>query len=316
MSPEPLLSVQGLQVRFPAGRTGPGRPRFIHALNGVDLRVERGETLGLVGESGCGKSTLAGAMIGLVSPSAGRVTLDPGVRARLQMVFQDPKASLDPRLPVWRLISEPLVVGRRGRIGRQEQRRAAAEAAALVELPPEALDRFPHEFSGGQRQRIAIARALAAEPELILLDEPTSALDMSVQAQILNLLKDLQRTRRLTYVLISHNVPVIRHLSDRVAVMYLGQVVELGPCEQVLGAPRHPYTRLLLESVPRMGAALGEDAGLTHLEQPSKLQLPSGCCFRDRCPLARPGCELPQVLQAVAGEGHSVRCHVRAQEPG
>ncbi len=316
MTAEPILTLQDLQVAFPAGKDWLGRTtERVHALNGVDLDLRPGETLGVVGESGCGKTTLAQVLIGLVRPTGGRIqrpSANGDRRTRMQIVFQDPQSSLDPRLPVWRVIGEPLHVQRRGRITRAELRRAAAEVAAQVEIPPDYLDRYPHEFSGGQRQRIAIARALISGPEVILLDEPTSALDISVQAQILNLLNDLQRRHHLTYVLISHNVSVIRHMSDRVAVMYLGQIVELGDCAQVLGSPRHPYTRLLLESVPQLGVPVGDDAVSSSTELPSNRHLPKGCFFRDRCPLAREGCEVRQDLRPVAGEtGRQVRCHVQ-----
>jgi peptide/nickel transport system ATP-binding protein len=315
-APAPILRLEGVHVRFPVGLDWRGRPRqYVHALNGVDLDIRPGETLGVVGESGCGKTTLAQLLIGLLKPTAGRLVrpgTDPaqdrtGGPARTQIVFQDPQSSLDPRLPVWRIISEPLYVQRRSWSIR-ELRAAAAAAAAQVEIPPDYLDRYPHEFSGGQRQRIAIARALIAEPELILLDEPTSALDISVQAQILNLLNALQRSRGLTYLLISHNVSVVRHMSDRVAVMYLGQIVELGAAAQVMGAPRHPYTRLLLASVPRLGQTVPDAAAASAGELPSNRQLPTGCFFRDRCPMAGPGCERPQALRG------GVRCHLQADQ--
>jgi len=314
MSPSPILTLRDLQVRFPAGADWLGRPNeHVHALNGVDLDIRAGETLGVVGESGCGKTTLAMVLIGLTAPTSGRIEHARGTPVRMQIVFQDPQSSLDPRLPVWRVIAEPLHVQKHGRISRAEMRRAAGAAAAQVEIPEDYLDRYPHEFSGGQRQRIAIARALISEPDIILLDEPTSALDISVQAQILNLLNELQRRRSLTYILISHNVSVVRHMSDRVAVMYLGQIVELGTCAEVLETPRHPYTRLLLESVPKLGVPVGDDAVSSNTELPSNRHLPSGCYFRERCPLAREGCERPQTLQAgAAGTGHQVRCHVQA----
>jgi peptide/nickel transport system ATP-binding protein len=317
MAAEPILVLEDLQVRFPVGQDWLGHATaWVHALNGVDLDLRSGETLGVVGESGCGKTTLAQVLVGLVAPSGGRVRRG-AAPVRLQIVFQDPQSSLDPRLPVWRIIAEPLYVEKRGRVSRDELRRAAAGAAAQVEIPADCLDRFPHEFSGGQRQRIAIARALITEPEVLVLDEPTSALDISVQAQILNLLNDLQRRKGLTYLLISHNVAVVRHMSDRVAVMYLGQIVELGPTEAVLGAPRHPYTRLLLESVPRLGVAVAEDAASSSTELPSNRNLPTGCFFRDRCPLARDGCQRPQALQPVAGApGRLVRCHVQVGAEG
>jgi peptide/nickel transport system ATP-binding protein len=307
MSGEALLTLENLQVRFPAGKDWLGRVNeHVHALNGVDLDIRSGETLGVVGESGCGKTTLAQALIGLVRPSGGRIRAGAG--ADMQIVFQDPQSSLDPRLPVWRVIGEPLQVRRRGRISRAELRHAAMEAAGQVEIPADYLDRYPHEFSGGQRQRIAIARALITRPRILLLDEPTSALDISVQAQILNLLNQLQERHGLTYILISHNVAVVRHMSDRVAVMYLGQIVELGPTAAVLGAPRHPYTRLLLDSVPSLGQPAAVEAVASSTELPGNRILPTGCFFRDRCPHACAGCERPQALREAAG--HAVRCHL------
>jgi glutathione transport system ATP-binding protein len=225
---EPLLALDGVQVRFPAEPDWLGRPRaFVHAVNGVDLTIRRGETLGVVGESGCGKSRIvfAGHDLGALGKAELR-----GIRRRFQVVFQDPQSSLNPRMRAWRIISEPLTVN--ASLASSELRSRAEVLAAQVGLRREQLDRFPHEFSGGQRQRIAVARALALEPDLIVLDEPTSALDVSVQAQILNLLFDLQRQLGLTYLFISHDVSVIRHFCDRIAVMYLGQIVEIGPCSR------------------------------------------------------------------------------------
>lgn len=221
------------------------------------------------------------------------------------MVFQDPLSSLDPRLPVWRIITEPVWIQKRS--PERERRMLAEDLARQVGIRPEYLDRLPHAFSGGQRQRIAIARALSSEPDVIVLDEPTSALDISVQAQILNLLVSLQARRNLTYVLISHNVSVVRHMSDRVAVMYLGQIVELGDAQQVLTHPAHPYTRLLLDSVPKTGAPLAEDLVLRKTELPGNRTLPRGCFFRDRCPLATHGCEKKQAL-LKSDTGCDVRC--------
>ncbi|WP_413733784.1 oligopeptide/dipeptide ABC transporter ATP-binding protein [Sodalis sp. RH21] len=311
MMEESLLELQDVRVHFPAGYNWRGKPNaFVHALNGLDLRIMRGETLGIVGESGCGKSTLAQLLMGLQTPSSGRL-----LRIRqdgswfgsgMQMVFQDPQSSLDPRLPVWRIITEPVYVQKHNPAA--ERRALAAELAAQVGIRAGYLDRLPHEFSGGQRQRISIARALSSEPDIIVLDEPTSALDISVQAQILNLLVALQRQRNLTFVLISHNVSVIRHMSDRVAVMYLGQIVELGPAQRVLGQPQHPYTRLLLDSVPRVGRSLAEGQADRKSELPGNRHLPQGCFFRERCPYAGAGCQLPQELRLNAS-GTSVRCH-------
>ena len=308
----PILQLNDVRVRFPVSNDWLGRPRgFAHALNGIDLQVRAGETLGIVGESGCGKSTLAQLLMGLIAPSSGDLnwasrTGSEG-RNNVQIVFQDPQSSLDPRLPIWRIITEPLYA--RGHGDRAQMREVAAKVASQVGIRPEYLDRFPHQFSGGQRQRIAIARALSSDPDIIVLDEPTSALDISVQAQILNLLAELQRARNLTYILISHNVSVVRHMADRVAVMYLGQIVELGQAAQVLDQPRHPYTRLLLEAVPRLGVALHAEQVAAPTELPGNRHLPTGCFFRDRCSLCTVGCDKPQVLQG--DERQRARCHLQ-----
>lgn len=301
-----LLSLQDVHVNFPARKNWLGKvTERVHALNGLDLQIRQGETLGIVGESGCGKSTLAQLLMGMLRPSQGQFARGAEKHSGMQMVFQDPLSSLDPRLPVWRIITEPVWIQKRSA---ERHRRALAEELALqVGIRPEYLDRLPHAFSGGQRQRIAIARALSSEPDVIVLDEPTSALDISVQAQILNLLVALQARRNLTYVLISHNVSVVRHMSDRVAVMYLGQIVELGDTQQVLTSPAHPYTRLLLDSVPKAGAPLAEDLVLRKTDLPGNRTLPQGCYFRDRCPLATQGCEKKQAL--LKNEtGSEVRC--------
>ena len=332
MNKDILLELRDVRVRFPVGAQWRGKAKnYVHALNGLDLEIRRGETLGIVGESGCGKSTLAQLLMGLLNPSDGEVlrARSPGswYGSGMQMVFQDPQSSLDPRLPVWRIITEPVYVQHHNSV--RERRRLAEELAGQVGIREGYLDRLPHEFSGGQRQRISIARALSSQPDIIVLDEPTSALDVSVQAQILNLLVELQRRRQLTYVLISHNVSVVRHMSDRVAVMYLGQIVELGDSEQVLGHPGHPYTRLLLESVPRADRVLSaavsnRPANQIALRQgvtddpdrvlaagndlPDNRHLPQGCFFRERCPYAGEGCQMPQRL-AMKASGVQVRCH-------
>ncbi|CAM3740980.1 oligopeptide/dipeptide ABC transporter ATP-binding protein [Castellaniella denitrificans] len=338
----PVLDAREIHVRFPLARDWRGRAVIhAHALNGVSLQVRRGEAFGIVGESGCGKSTLAAVLMGLLRPTEGELRRLPradGRPADVQIVFQDPQSSLDPRLPAWKVIIEPLVAaGRRAaaawlrdeevppaagpqgrdgaaRRGRMDKAalRARADALALrVGLRPEQLDRYVHEFSGGQRQRIAIARALATDPDVIVLDEPTSALDVSVQAQILNLLRELRRAHGLTYVLISHNVSVVRHLCDRVAVMYLGQVVEQGPAALVLESPRHPYTRELLDAVPRLDRPWPEDAPVAPAELPGNAVLPQGCFFRGRCPWATTGCDRPQMLLARPDAPlHMYRCHV------
>ncbi|WAT01794.1 ABC transporter ATP-binding protein [Rouxiella chamberiensis] len=311
MNLDALIELQDIRVRFAASYNWRGKAKgYVHALNGLDLNIMRGETLGIVGESGCGKSTLAQLLMGLQKPSSGQL-----LRARsdgswfgtgMQMVFQDPQSSLDPRLPIWRIITEPVYVQKHNPAS--ERRQLAETLAEQVGIRKESLDRLPHEFSGGQRQRISIARALSSEPDIIVLDEPTSALDISVQAQILNLLVRLQRERNLTYVLISHNVSVVRHMSDRVAVMYLGQIVELGPAAKVLSHPQHPYTRLLLDSVPQAGRSLEDGQEDNKGELPSNRNLPQGCYFRERCPYAGNGCQMPQELR-VNLSGAAVRCH-------
>ncbi len=306
-----VLTMDNVHVRFPLKRNWRGQPQaWAHALNGVDLTVRRGETLGVVGESGCGKTTLAQVLMGLLQPTDGLLRWGAeGKKPNVQIVFQDPQSSLDPRLPVWKIITEPSYV--KGESTEAAMRERARRLAVQVGLTPDYLDRYPHEFSGGQRQRIAIARALASDPDVIVLDEPTSALDISVQAQIINLLFDLQRNHQLTYILISHNVSVIRHMSNRIAVMYLGQIVELGETAQVLDQRRHPYTRLLLDAVPVLGATL-PDIGVQAIpELPGNRTLPQGCFFLDRCPHRIQGCEKRQALKPVPDEVplHSVRCH-------
>ncbi|HEM6740870.1 TPA: oligopeptide/dipeptide ABC transporter ATP-binding protein [Citrobacter farmeri] len=302
---ETLLALQDVHVNFPAKKNWLGRvTERVHALNGMDLQIRRGETLGIVGESGCGKSTLAQLLMGMLKPNQGQYQQD-SPSTEMQMVFQDPLSSLDPRLPVWRIITEPVWIQKRS--SERERRMLAAALASQVGIRPEYLDRLPHAFSGGQRQRIAIARALSSEPDVIVLDEPTSALDISVQAQILNLLVALQTSRNLTYILISHNVSVVRHMSDRVAVMYLGQIVELGDTAQVLTTPAHPYTRLLLDSVPKTGVPLAEELMIRKTELPGNRVLPVGCFFRERCPLASSGCENRQALRRLEA-GTDVRC--------
>lgn len=333
-----VLRLEDLRRWFPVGADLLGRPRvWVRAVDGVTLSVRRGETVGLVGESGCGKSTLGLIVVGLENPNSGRVLigrttladlrggggrtrgLSPEMRRKVQIVFQDPQASLDPRMTVEAIVGEPLrIAGWRG----PRLRERVTALLGMVGMGPEVLGRYPHEFSGGQRQRIAIARALALEPELLVLDEPTSALDVSVQAQVLNLLKELQKKLGLAYLFISHNISVVRYMSDRIAVMYLGKVVEVGPAQAVLGAPAHPYTRALLRAVP----AVGKDAAWLHTsllegDVPSPTRPPSGCRFHPRCPRAIELCarEEPGLSPAPGTPAeappdphtHLVACHLR-----
>ncbi|MFL4475971.1 ABC transporter ATP-binding protein [Paeniglutamicibacter sp. MACA_103] len=292
----------------------------VRALDSVNLQIRRGETLGVVGESGCGKSTLARAIMLLRSPSSGHVEFDgrrmDGVRGRelkrqrqrMQMVFQDPNDSLDPTYTVARSIMEPLLASGSSMA---EARLGAQAAITEVGMTQEVLARHPHEFSGGQRQRIAIARALATHPEFMVLDEPTSALDVSIQAQILNLLARLQRERNLTYLFISHNLGVVRHLSDRVAVMYLGRVVEVGDTEEVFSNPRHPYTKALLSAVPDPEDTTTERIVLSG-DLPSPRKRYTGCAFASRCWLATDICRAERPELAVSADGaptHRSACH-------
>ena len=301
------------------------KPRvMLKAVDGVSLSIERGETVGLVGESGCGKSTVARLIVGLYAPSRGRIEYDGIVlagegaesedggrrhRARrsMQMIFQDPYASLNPRWRVADIVAEPLVTQDSG-LPSDEIAERVDKLLAQVGLSPKDRVKYPHQFSGGQRQRISIARALATEPAFLVCDEPTSALDVSVQAQVLNLMRDLQRRLGLTYLFISHNLAVVHHIADRVGVMYLGRIVELAPTPRLFGDPQHPYTRMLLDAVPDLrmtGLARIAVAG----EVPNPLDPPSGCTFHPRCPHANDRCrqEIPRLLPAPGGG--EVACH-------
>jgi oligopeptide/dipeptide ABC transporter ATP-binding protein len=323
MSGEALLRVHGLRTYFPVRRGGFGRSvQVLKAVDGVDLEIRRGETLGLVGESGCGKSTTGRSILRLVEPTEGEVVFDgEDVRAmdqvalrrfrrRAQIVFQDPFGSLNPRVSVGAMLEEALKVHG---LGGRDRRRRALELLDRVGLRSEHIDRYPHEFSGGQRQRLGIARALSVEPELLVLDEPVSALDVSVQAQVVNLLQDLQRDLGLTYLFIAHDLALIEHVSDRVAVMYLGRIVETGPAADLYRSPRHPYTRALLSAVPRPDP-VGREARhriVLSGDVPSPTSPPDGCPFHPRCPHPAKDdtCRsLPPALEARA-PGHFAACH-------
>jgi oligopeptide/dipeptide ABC transporter ATP-binding protein len=319
--PSPLLEVEDLHVRFHSAGGAGGRARrraLVHAVNGVDLTLDRGETLGLVGETGCGKSTLGRAILRLVPPTSGRIRLDGAdiatlqgdalqrFRRRAQMIFQEPHAALNPRMTVQQTLAEVFGVHRLCPAG--EVRDRVAALLRSVGLAPEFMGRLPAQLSGGQCQRIGIARSLAVAPELIVADEPVSALDVSVQAQILNLLLELQEQRRLALLFISHDLSVVRHLCQRVAVMYLGRIVETGPTEAVFNAPRHPYTQALIEALPTIAR---RDVPLRPLagEPPSPLALQPGCPFHLRCPRAMTVCAVaPPAPRDV--DGVAVRCHL------
>jgi oligopeptide/dipeptide ABC transporter ATP-binding protein len=314
-----LLAVRDLRVDFTLPGTRPrwlgGRAPVLHAVGGVDLDVARGEIVGVVGESGCGKSTLARAITGLVPATAGTITFDGALlgprrtraeRRRVQMVFQDPGSSLNPAMKVGTMLSELLRFHQLVPAARVRDR--AAELLALVELPASVLDVVPRRLSGGQRQRVGIARALAVEPDLLIADEAVSALDVSVQAAVLNLLHDLRRQLDLTMIFISHDLAVVRHLCDRVTVMYLGRVVECGPTASVLVAPGHPYTEALVQVAPRLnGPSLGAAAALAG-EPPSPLELPAGCPFHPRCPKATSECRSSTPPISTRGP-HTAACH-------
>jgi len=318
----PVLETRGITRDYVTGGMFGGK-REVRALKGIDLAVGRGRTLAVVGESGCGKSTLGRALLRLIEPSAGRVLhrgedlLALGRRAlrgrrrQLQMVFQDPYGSLNPRHRVRELLGEPLAVHGLGARGERDARVAAL--LDLVGLPATATDKYPHEFSGGQRQRIAIARALAAEPEIVVADEPVSALDVSVQAQVLNLLADLKARLGLTMIFISHDLSVVRQVSDRVAVMYLGRIVEEAGVEALYAAPAHPYTQALLAAVPLPVPGRRRDRVPLTGETPDPANPPSGCAFHPRCPKALPRCtsEAPALTsRRVADGARRVACHL------
>jgi oligopeptide/dipeptide ABC transporter ATP-binding protein len=321
--PEPLLTVRGMSVTFPVSgglaARARGEERLLRAVDGVDLEIGRGEALALVGESGSGKSTLALALAGLNQPGAGEIRFDGRALARrrsradqrrIQIVFQDPYSSLNPKLTVGGVLRELVRVHHV--VPRDQARKYSTELLAKVGLDEGALTAYPRQFSGGQRQRVAIARALALRPDVLIADEPVSALDVSVQATILNLLRDLQRDLGLTLLLISHNLAVVRHLCDRVAVMYLGRIVEVAPTEQLFSDPRHPYTRGLLAAIPRLTATAGEEGppAITG-DPPSPLRIPAGCRFRTRCPIAQPRCEQedPALTGSPDVPGHTAACH-------
>ncbi|WP_454813518.1 ABC transporter ATP-binding protein [Paraburkholderia fungorum] len=324
----PLLELKGLKKHFDlSGDWFPGERKYLKAVDGIDLRVAAGETLGIVGESGCGKSTTGNAMLRLIEPSAGDILfegtsicgLSAGELRRrrkdFQMIFQDPFSSLNPRMRVMDLIAEPL--RSHHVLSGDRLRRRVGELMDSVGLSQSFIERYPHEFSGGQRQRIGIARALALQPKLIVCDEVVSALDVSIQAQILNLLARLRSELNLTYIFISHGLPAVKHICTRIAVMYLGKIVELATREQLFGHPRHPYTEALLSAVPIPDPALARGRRRIVLEgdMPSPVDLPSGCRFHTRCAYAQEKCRLVEPELASGRDGHQVACHFPLARP-
>ncbi len=305
MSEGALLSISDLKVHFPLKKSWPWQQtKYVKAVDGVSFEVKKGETLGIVGESGCGKSTLIRAIVGLVGATEGRVvwagkdltalknkkSWQP-VRKDIQMVFQDPFASLNPRITIGNIIAEPLKV-HEPKLSANERRKRVEEMMKMVGLSPKHINRYPHQFSGGQCQRVGIARALILRPSILVCDEPVSALDVSIQAQVVNLLKELQQTLGLTILFIAHNLSVVKHISDRIMVMYLGNVMEVGESKSLCDNPSHPYTKALLSAVPLPDPELERNKKIQILEGdlPSPINPPSGCVFRTRCPIADGSC--------------------------
>lgn len=321
MSHQPLLDVNGLAKEFAVK----GKKKKIKAVDGVSFSLNAGETLGVVGESGSGKSTLARLVLRLLEPTAGEITFDGQkisdlnprelrtARRQMQMIFQDPFASLDPRMTIEDLICEPLDIHKIGDVN--ERAELVKNIIGHVGLTADALTRYPHEFSGGQRQRISIARAIITRPKLIIADEPVSALDVSIQSQILNLMLDLRREMNLTYIFISHDLSVIQHIADKVAVMYLGKIVEYAPVEEIFARPQHPYTKALISAVPQMNPADRTNRTVLIGDIPSPAAQPSGCHFHPRCPIAQPQCsEVEPLLRTVTRADHQVSCHLATGE--
>jgi len=318
----PLLEVRDLVKHFPIRKGLFGKPAAkVHAVDGISLRIAPGETLGLVGESGCGKSTAGKVILRLIEPTSGSIRLEGrdittlgagemlAVRREMQVVFQDPYSSLNPRMPAGEIVGEPFI--NYGIGGAAERQDKVASLFRRVGLRPEQMARYPHEFSGGQRQRLGIARALALGPKLIIGDEPVSALDVSVQAQVINLLMDLQAEFGLSYLFIAHDLAVVEHISHRVAVMYLGKIVEVAPRRSLFGQPQHPYTEALLASVPLPKPGRRRERQTLKGDVPSPVSPPSGCRFHTRCPYAIPRCSQEEPLLHAVGAGHEVACHLR-----
>ncbi len=319
-----LVVVNNLVKRFPIKGGILGREvAAVQAIQGVSLTIKRGETLGLVGESGCGKSTLGRCILRLIEPTSGEVyfdgksvlNLDAGelrrIRRKMQIIFQDPFASLNPRMTVGSILSEPIKI--HGLAKGPDVLKRVMKLLDLCGLRAEAVNRYPHEFSGGQRQRICIARALAVEPEFIVCDEPVSALDVSIQAQIINLLQDLQRELKLTYLFIAHDLKVVEHISNRVAVMYLGKVAEIADGEAIYKTPMHPYTRALFSAIPMPDPKGKRQRILLQGDVPSPINVPSGCSFHPRCPIVKDDCKQNVPGLEEKGQGHAAACRYTAE---
>ncbi len=322
IDPEVLLSVQNLTKYFPiTGGLFSRTVGHVKAVDGVSFDVKRGETLGLVGESGCGKTTTGRAVLRLIEPTSGNVYFEGkdivkaskselrNLRREMQIVFQDPFGSLNPRMSVGEIIEEPLAIHKIG--NNQERQKRVRELLEVVGLAAYHIRRYPHEFSGGQRQRIGIARALALNPKLVVADEPVSALDVSIQSQILNLMEDLQREFGLTYLFIAHGLNVIRHISDRVGVMYLGVMMEIAESEEIYKHPLHPYTEALFSAIPIPNPAARRERIILQGDVPSPVNPPSGCRFHTRCPIAQEQCKVERPPLKESAPGHWVACHFR-----
>ena len=312
-----ILSVTNLSKYYKLGGAFSKSKEKVHAVDNVSFELYEAETLGIVGESGCGKSTLGRMIVRLEEPTKGTITFEGNdltkksnaklrsIRKRLQMIFQDPYASLNPRRQIGKIVEEPLRIHG---VGAEERRKIASELLLRVGLDSNSYEKYPHEFSGGQRQRVVIARALALNPKLVVADEPVSALDVSIQAQVLNLFKDLQREYKLTYIFIAHDLGVVRQVSDRIAVMYLGKIVELAPAEELYTKPAHPYTKALLSANPRMDTSTASERIILKGDIPNPINRPSGCVFNPRCPKAEAKCstDSPELVQIG---NRKVACH-------